>query len=246
MARLTIAHPSVRVEVLDRLEITPKRILFDVQFPSSPDLDWAQELRRLPGVESVELIDASPRAEVYRTIFGGRTFVPLAKRLRVLRRFPFPIQNGVATWLLVGPERRVRTLLESLRGSRVTFRVDSVRRGLRTDAASSLTARQREVLGRAVAEGYFDVPRRVTLTELAARMGVASSTLSVTLAVIERKIVEPLAVGADPFPVAERSAGGRPARRARSGRGQGRGTARARDRSPGSPLRVARRPRDYA
>lgn len=231
MARLTTSHPRVRVEVLDRLEISPRRVLFDVELPSVGDTDWADELRELPDVESVELIDATSKGEVYRVLFGGRTFVPLAKRLRVLRRFPFPIQNGVATWVLVGPGARVRGMLDDLRRSRVEFRVDSLRSGLRTGPVSLLTVRQREVLGRAVAEGYFEVPRRVTLTELAARMGIASSTLSVTLAVVERKIVEP---------VASSGIGAAPPNGDRSGR-RGVASKGGRRRTPG---RWSRRPPD--
>ncbi|MGA7924017.1 MAG: helix-turn-helix domain-containing protein [Thermoplasmata archaeon] len=191
MAPLTTAHPSVRVEVLDRLEISPRRVLFDVELPSLPRTNWSQELGGLPNVESVDLIDANAQVEIYRVLFTGRTFLPLAKRLRILRRFPFPIQNGVASWLVVGPDSRVRSLLRSLQRSRIAFRVDSIQRGLRRNRSSPLTNRQREILRQAVVEGYFEVPRRVSLTELAARIGVASSTLSVTLAVIERKIIEP-------------------------------------------------------
>lgn len=195
MAPLTRAHPSVRVEVIDRLEVSPRRVLFDVQLPSRSRVDWGVELGKLAGVETVELIDANPQMEIYRVLFTGRTFVPLVKRLRILRRFPFPVQDGVATWLVVGHESRIRGLISTLRRSHIVFRVDSVRRGLRADARLLLTSHQRDVLHRAVAEGYFEVPRRISLTELAARMGLAASTLSVTLAVIEKKIVEPIATG---------------------------------------------------
>jgi HTH DNA binding domain len=200
MATLTRAHPSVRVDVMDRLEISARRVLFDLQLPSKPRVDWNEELRKLSGVEAVELIDADSRYEIYRVIFTGRTFVPLVKRLRILRRFPFPVQDGVATWIVVGPESRVRGLITNLRRSRIAFSVDSLRRGLRTEARQLLTPRQREVLGHAIADGYFDVPRRVSLTKLATRLGVAASTLSVTLAVIEKKIVEPFGALGSPTP----------------------------------------------
>jgi predicted DNA binding protein len=195
MASFTRAHPSVRVAVLDRLEVSPRRVLFDVQLPSNSRVGWSDELGKSADVETVELIDANANTETYRVLFTGRTFVPMVKRLRLLRRFPFPVQGGVATWLVVGPEGRVRRMISALRRSRVVFRVDAVRRGFRADVRQLLTPRQRDVLRRAVAEGYFDVPRRVSLTELAARMSVAASTLSVTLAVIEKKIVEPFAAG---------------------------------------------------
>lgn len=190
MAALTRAHPLARVEILDRLEVSPRLVLFEVQFPSTSEFGWSDELFRLSGARSVELIGANSRNEVYRVVFGGRTFLPLAKELRLLRRFPFPIQNGVATWVVIGPESRTKRLFRSLRRDRIEFQVESVRRGLRTGATTGLTPRQREILHRAVAEGYFDVPRRISLTVLAMEIGVASSTLSVMLAVIEKKLVE--------------------------------------------------------
>jgi DNA-binding CsgD family transcriptional regulator len=194
MAALTRAHPSARVEILDRLEISSRLVLFEVQFPSTLEDGWSGELTRLPGVRSVELIRATPRTEAYRIVFGGRTFLPLAKRLRLLRRFPFPIQNGIATWLVVGSKSRTKRLFRSLRESRIAFELEAVRRGNRADPGTVLTPRQRDVLRRAVADGYFEVPRRVSLTELAMRIGVTPSTLSVTLAIIEKKLVEPHAL----------------------------------------------------
>ncbi len=198
LASFTRAHPSLRVEVMDRLEVSPHRVLFEVRLPARARAGWKPELESLARVESVELIDANLESETYRILFTGRTFVPAVKRLRVLRRFPFPIQNGVASWTVVGPDTRVRNLLSHLRSAHVTFRVDSVRRGLTRDSRMVFTPRQLEVLSRAVAEGYFDVPRGVSLSELAGRIGVASSTLSVTLALIERKLVTPLAWGLRP------------------------------------------------
>ncbi|MGI0054942.1 MAG: helix-turn-helix domain-containing protein [Thermoplasmata archaeon] len=73
------------------------------------------------------------------------------------------------------------------------FHVESVHHGSLARTPSTLTVRQEEILRRALAEGYFDVPRRISLTALAPKIGVAMSTLSVTLAVIEKKILEPRA-----------------------------------------------------
>ena len=195
MASLSRAHPELRIEVLDRLALSPRRVLFDLRLPANPGVSWREELGRLPGVVTVALVGGNPRSEIYRVLYTGRTFVPLAAKLRILRRFPFPVQDGVATWTVVGPEPGVRDWVARLRRSRIAFRVDSVRRGLRSEERRGLTDRQREVLHRAATEGYFEVPRRVSLTQLALRMGVAPSTLSVTLAVIERKILLPVVAG---------------------------------------------------
>jgi predicted DNA binding protein len=73
--------------------------------------------------------------------------------------------------------------------------VDSVRWGLRTHVRMLLTPPQGGVHHPAVVEGYFEVPRRISRTELAIRMGAAGSMVPVTLAAIGEKIVEPIATG---------------------------------------------------
>lgn len=191
MRSFTVARPAIRLEVIDRLEVGRGLTLLEVRVDSHEGGTWGEEIQTLAGVQEVEWIDGTEGSEVYRVLFRGRMFLPLLKKLKLLRHFPFPIQDGVATWTVVGPESKVRALLENLESSGVAFHVDSVHHGSLTRMPSSLTLRQKEILSRALAEGYFDVPRRITLTKLAPKIGVAISTLSVTLAIIEKKIIEP-------------------------------------------------------
>ncbi|EQD73350.1 Bacterio-opsin activator, HTH domain protein [mine drainage metagenome] len=179
------------MEILDRLEVGKGLTMIEAHVLSKEGGGWSEEVRSLPGVKDVELIDATEGSEVFRVFFRGRTFIPLLKKLRLVRHFPFPIQNGVATWTVVGPEGKVRLLLKQLEGGATGVHVDAVHHGPLPRGTALLTSRQQEVLHRAMAEGYFDVPRRISLTELAPKLGVAISTLSVTLAVIEKKILEP-------------------------------------------------------
>ena len=194
LSAFTRSHPEARLEVRDRLELGRGLTLFDVSVHSENDEGgWSEEVRRLTGVKDVELVDASEGSESFRVFYRGKTFIPLLKELKLLRHFPFPVQNGVATWTVVGPEERVRALLKSLETEADGVHVDAVHHGPLPTATSNLTPHQQRILRRAIEEGYFDVPRRISLTELATKIGVATSTLSVTLAVIEKKIVEPAA-----------------------------------------------------
>ncbi|EMA06917.1 helix-turn-helix domain-containing protein [Haloferax denitrificans] len=54
---------------------------------------------------------------------------------------------------------------------------------------SSLPPRQRELLDTALEEGYYDMPREITLKELADEVGVAKTTASQHLRKAERQIV---------------------------------------------------------
>lgn len=190
MADFTRAHPDLRLELVDRLEVGRHLILLELRLTSDERIDWGKKLRELPSVKEAEFLEATGNSEVYRVLITDRTFLPIVKKLKLFRHFPIPIQNGVASWAVVGPESKVRGLLATLETSHIHYELVSVRSGPLQRLSSSLTPRQQEILRRALAEGYFDVPRRVSLTRLAPKIGVATSTLSVTLAIIEKKIVE--------------------------------------------------------
>ena len=52
-----------------------------------------------------------------------------------------------------------------------------------------LTARQKQILRAAVELGYYSWPRRVTLTNLAGHLGIAKSTLSEALMIVESVVM---------------------------------------------------------
>jgi predicted DNA binding protein len=54
---------------------------------------------------------------------------------------------------------------------------------------SSIPPRQREFLNTAVERGYFEIPRQVTLEEIADEMDVTKTTASNHLRKIERKLI---------------------------------------------------------
>lgn len=55
---------------------------------------------------------------------------------------------------------------------------------------SSIPPRQREFLNTAVEQGYFEIPRQVTLEEVAEEMGITKTTASNHLRKVERQLVE--------------------------------------------------------
>ncbi len=187
--RFSSVHPEVVVEVLNRLDLGGGRTLTEVRVRGAEAGPWAEEIRGLPGVNRVEQLGAPASVTELRVSHRTSSFISLFQRLQLMRRFPFVIESGTATWVVVGPEPKVRRLLDELRAIAPGMAIESVRH----DPARGeelLTPRQQEVLRRAIAAGYFEVPRRITLTTLAQQLGMAISSLSEGLAIIEKKLVE--------------------------------------------------------
>ncbi len=163
--------------------------MFTVKISPAGPNGWRSRLESLAGVRAVETLHVSDSEEIDRVFFRGPTYVPLLRAFGLVRQFPFPIEDGVAHWTVVGPSAKVRALAVHLRGAREVAEIERLRPPSGAHRSTALTPRQRELLRFALSSGYFEVPRRISLTRLARNVGVATSTLSVTLAVIERKVL---------------------------------------------------------
>ncbi len=97
------------------------------------------------------------------------------------------LEDGGLVWHILAQRRAaVEALVKSLQGNGIDVEVVSIRSA---KAAGMLTGRQEEVMSLAYRLGYFEFPKRINLTELADRLGVAKSTLSEILRTGEAKVL---------------------------------------------------------
>ncbi|WP_290810999.1 helix-turn-helix domain-containing protein [Halovivax sp.] len=101
---------------------------------------------------------------------------------------PVEITDGEATLEVTGSRERLSELAEQLQAFGLRYRVEHVRE--RLHESQVLSERQREVVLAAVEQGYYDTPRRCTLTELAEHLDIAKSTCSETLHRAEEAIIK--------------------------------------------------------
>jgi predicted DNA binding protein len=115
---------------------------------------------------------------------GGGGFLRPLVDLGVVPRTPFEVRDGWVEWTVEGSREQMRTLVNRFRSDEIPHRLLSTR----STTSRLLTVRQREVFEIASREGYWDVPRRINLTELAGLLEVAKSTLSNQLQRIESAV----------------------------------------------------------
>ncbi|AHF99391.1 bacteriocin [Halostagnicola larsenii XH-48] len=101
---------------------------------------------------------------------------------------PVDIQNGMATIDVTGTRQRLAGLANQLEQFGIQYRIETVREESRD--RQLLSERQLEVVVAAVEEGYYDTPRRCSLTELAGHLDIAKSTCSETLHRAEETVVK--------------------------------------------------------
>ncbi|OIB57955.1 helix-turn-helix domain-containing protein [Natrialba sp. SSL1] len=101
---------------------------------------------------------------------------------------PVTIQDGRATVEVTGSRERLGELAAQFERLGLQYRIETVTEQLHD--SQLLSDRQFEVLTAAVEQGYYDTPRRSSLTELADHLGIAKSTCSETLHRAEEAIIK--------------------------------------------------------
>ncbi|WP_256390927.1 helix-turn-helix domain-containing protein [Natronoarchaeum rubrum] len=137
---------------------------------------------------SVDILEGSED----RVLVQFETTRPLllfsARESGVPIELPMDIQDGDASVDVTASRDRLSVLGEQLETFGLDFEVEFVRE--RVDSSRLLTDRQRELLVEAVERGYYDTPRRCSVTDLAEAVGCAKSTCSETLHRAEERVVK--------------------------------------------------------
>lgn len=144
-------------------------------------------LRRNRFVERVEAI-VPPRGKVLATLQ-----VRDCGSCRTLALSECFLTDAVATeaggveWRIVAAQREaVENLVKSLQGRGIEVEVAAIRS---VKGAGSLTERQDRVLSLAFKLGFFEFPKRISLTNLAKKLDISKSTLSEILRNGEEKVL---------------------------------------------------------
>ena len=188
-------HASLLVQFHNILVVPNHKVLGDVEVQPSGQ-DWRNEIATFQDVEEVVPLDVPPETGRYRVLSQESRVVSLIAELEILLRYPTRAKNGVVIFETVDRISRIRRLFAALRTGGFRPRIVALRKELFRSREPSMTTVQRVVFRRALDSGYFDVPRRITLTQLARDLSRSKSTVSVTLATVERKLAEAAAASA--------------------------------------------------
>jgi len=104
-------------------------------------------------------------------------------------KYPVIFQNGIGTWEVLSPRKQLDYLLSMLDEYKIQYKLQSIEPFSEENNRVVLTTRQEKVREMALELGYYDIPRRITLTELAKKLKIATSTLSGILRRISRTLV---------------------------------------------------------
>jgi predicted DNA binding protein len=179
-ARLTLLHSKRsrrQGEALQLFEITVDRTLKD---------KLIGYLQNEPDISELEITNSShgrlvgtirAKGVIMRCIADSDCFLVQASN----------DSGGEIAWNILGTDRSLRELLNSLRRKGIDFEMGEISEVRRK---KTLTARQEWLLRSAYEKGYFDYPKRIRIGPLARMLRVAPPTLFESLRKTQKRLLD--------------------------------------------------------
>lgn len=176
--------PGARVllRVLALSTLDEGRVVEDVEIIGPTWRQALEGIRQHPAVAWVKVLREAEDGGTLRVVHAECALASAIRSTHVLPHFPLRFQGAEEHCVVQATPRDAEAFARALAAGGTRSRVESVRAPGR---GSALTPRQQEVLEAARRAGYYDRPRRISLSELAKSLGVAKSTLSEMLVHIE-------------------------------------------------------------
>lgn len=190
VGELSRAHPQTTFRVLSAMP-TGERGVGLVEVVGESVADVLERIADQPDVHSLETLQRSDR----RAVVQFETTAPLllgpVRESGVSFDLPLEIRDGEATLEVAASAERISALAEQLEAFALSYDLERLHDAQPREEV--LTDRQRDVLLTAIERGYYDTPRGCSLTDLAAAVGVAKSSLSETLHRAEGRAIKAFA-----------------------------------------------------
>jgi hypothetical protein len=186
----SLAHPQIRIEVLNRSEVTPDVSVSDYWIDGAPPGRWAAEILGYDEVLKVDSLAEVAGGCIYRITYQNPPVIYLYRRLALPIHLPLRIQAGSLEWEVVARRSEFEEVMSYVRSIDPGVTVVSIRRRPLRSHLPMLTQSQQALLAHAMAAGYFAVPRGITLTALAHQLRRSKSSVSEGIALIEKKLLE--------------------------------------------------------
>lgn len=185
----TRRHPNLVIECLSIVALPGDEFLGEYEIFGPPE-DWTSEISTSPNVVDAQNLKALSNVGRYQVRFRQVVVAALAAHLAIIVRYPRTIENGILKVEVIATVRKIRRLVQALTEAGNEPRLVSLRRDALRSEPVLLTPVQRVLFRQALALGYYEVPRRITLTGLAQQVSRSKSTVSRTLALVDKKLAK--------------------------------------------------------
>jgi len=160
-----------------------------ISFVGSKFKSLEQSIETNPSIIEYQVLQTRPIEKICRIKSQGHIIYFIAIKYNLIIEFPIVIEDNHGFFKIVGDRQEIDKFLDDVAIQNIGFNILKIRKFNEDQYRINLTSRQLQIFKRAKEEGYYEVPRKITLTELAKKENISKSTLSKIIQRIHRNLI---------------------------------------------------------
>ena len=188
LAKTSITHPELQFNLLSMLPLSSNQGNTLLQIKGlNLDKFW-DEFKKVHENQNYNLIFQDDNSLLFNMVIADPWVLKTIFDAQLHLRFPIVIHNGKISIELIGSRGKIDQLLNKNKNwKEVEISIKQVKKYC---PDTLLTPRQLEILGKSLLNGFFDIPRKKSLSDLAKDIGISPSALSENIRRINKKLAE--------------------------------------------------------
>lgn len=148
-----------------------------------------QAIETNPSIIEFQVLQSRPIEVICRIKAKGHIIYFVAMDHNLIIEFPIVIKDNYGFFKMIGDRQAIGRFLDDSAIQQIGFSILSIGKYEQEQFKLNLTSRQLQIFKRAKEEGYYEIPRRITLTELARKENISKATLSKIIQRIHRNFL---------------------------------------------------------
>ncbi|MHA1585196.1 MAG: helix-turn-helix domain-containing protein [Promethearchaeota archaeon] len=151
--------------------------------------DVLKKLEQQPSLISYSIMKRNPTELTLNTRTKDNFLLKSIVKNGILVQLPVKVIEGTAEFIIDGGRSQIDNFITDLNSKGIKVDIINLTCYTTNIVKAQLTPKQYQIYQSAKKAGYYDTPRKITLTELAAELNLAKSSLSGMLQRIHKKLL---------------------------------------------------------
>ena len=191
LGQVSKKHPSFDIQITSFIPVSQDPFVGNslITINGTQPSQIIPDIEKHPSLIALEVMTESPTFLTLNTRTKDQLLLRALVKNFILVQLPVKIFDGKAEFNITASRANIDGFIEMLQGHHIDVEIKNIGQYSGDLLKNILTPRQLFVYKKAKQEGYYDSPRRITLSELAVTLNTAKSSLSALFQRIHKKLL---------------------------------------------------------
>ncbi|QEE17100.1 helix-turn-helix domain-containing protein [Promethearchaeum syntrophicum] len=187
LANFSRSYPLLQFRLLSMLPISKNQGYCLLQIEGTNIKQFWENFVQFYEAKNYNLIFKDEKSIALNIVMEETWVLNMIVEAQAVLHFPIIIHDGIALFELIASRVKIEQMFNNSNWKKLEISIKQIGQYC---ANTILTPRQSEILTKALANGFFEIPRRISLSDFAKDFGISATALSGNIRRITQKLGE--------------------------------------------------------